>query len=47
MKHTVQILAATALTGLLTTTPAGAQLRITEVMAQVSTGTASTLNGDW
>jgi hypothetical protein len=47
MKHTVKILAATALTGLLTATPAVAQLRITEVMAQVSTGTASTLNGDW
>jgi hypothetical protein len=47
MKNTLQFLAATALTGFLTATPATAQLRITEVMGQASAGTASTLNGDW
>ncbi len=47
MKNTLQILAAAALAGFLTATPATAQLRITEVMGQASSGTASTLNGDW
>lgn len=47
MKTPHLTLAATALAGLLTATSAVAQLRITEVMAQVSTGTSSTLNGDW
>lgn len=47
MKSTLPILAATALTSLLATNSATAQLRITEVMGQASAGTASTLNGDW
>ena len=47
MKNTLPILAVTALAGLLAATSATAQLRITEVMGQASSGTASTLNGDW
>jgi hypothetical protein len=47
MKNLLPILAATATVGLLAATPAAAQLRITEVMGQAATGTASTLNGDW
>lgn len=47
MKTQFPVLAATTLAGLMTATPAGAQLRITEVMGQASAGTASTLNGDW
>ncbi len=47
MKIQFPVLAAAALAGLMAATPAVAQLRITEVMGQASSGTASTLNGDW
>jgi len=47
MKNLLPILAAAATVGLMATTPAAAQLRITEVMGQAAAGTASTLNGDW
>jgi hypothetical protein len=47
MNKSFSLLAAAALAGLTSATPAVAQLRITEVMGQASSGTSSTLNGDW
>lgn len=46
MKKSLSLLFA-AIVGLVVASPAVAQLRITEVMGQASSGTSSTLNGDW